>query len=162
VEVRESKLRLLRGCPFFITGLWRVVQTSQWAPHARSAKNSPPERALVEFKPNSCAVKFAIVPDGLPYAGDLIVALFGDEKPMTAPAGPRAGRELIRVSPRDWSTHATRTLRLKRPIDIAFCPHSKSAYVLDFGEFEITPDKGVAARAGSGSLWKLPSSFMDV
>jgi glucose/arabinose dehydrogenase len=122
----------------------------------------PPERALVEFKPNSCAVKFAIVPDGLPYAGDLIVALFGDEKPMTAPAGPRAGRELIRVSPRDWSTHATRTLRLKRPIDIAFCPHSKSAYVLDFGEFEITPDKGVAARAGSGSLWKLPSSFMDV
>jgi hypothetical protein len=122
----------------------------------------PPERALVEFPPNCCAVKFAIIPDGLPHARDLIVALFGDEKPMTAPAGPRVGRALLRVSPRDWSTHVTRALPLLRPIDVAFCPLSKAAYVLDFGEFEIAGDKGVAARAGSGSLWKLPADFMDV
>jgi glucose/arabinose dehydrogenase len=121
-----------------------------------------PQGALVEFKPNCCAVKFAVVPEGLDYAGDLIVALFGDEKPMTAPDGPREGRELIRVSPRDWSTHAVPQLPLKRPIDVAFCPRSKTAYVLDFGEFEMTPYKGVAARAGSGCLWKLPSGFLEV
>jgi glucose/arabinose dehydrogenase len=121
-----------------------------------------PERALVEFQPNCCAVKFTIIPDGLPHAGDLIVALFGDEKPTTAPEGPRVGRGLVRVSPRDWSTHAVQALPLKRPIDVAFCPRSKAAYVLDFGEFEIAPDKGVAARAGSGSLWKLPHGFPGV
>jgi glucose/arabinose dehydrogenase len=122
----------------------------------------PPARALVEFKPNSSAVKFAIVPDGLPHAGDLIVALFGDEKPMTAPQGPRVGRAVVRVSLRDWSTHPLPALPLARPIDVAFCPCSQAVYVLDFGEFEIAADKGVAARAGSGSLWKLRPSLMEV
>jgi len=122
----------------------------------------PPEFALVEFKPNSCAVKFAIVPDGLPHEGDLIVALFGDEKPMTAPQGPRVGRELIRVSPRDWSLHPVSPLSLRRPIDIAFCPCSKAAYVLDFGEFEMTADGGSTARAASGCLWRLSPGFMEV
>ena len=121
-----------------------------------------PECALVEFEPNCCAVKFAVVPDGMSYAGQLLVAQFGDEKPMTAPQGARVGRTLIRVSTGDWRTHPVAAAEFKRPIDVAFCPLSGAAYVVDFGEFEMTPEKGIAARAGSGCVWKLSPGFMEV
>jgi len=113
---------------------------------ANHAELPPPERPLLEFEVNACAVKFAV------YAGDLIVALFGDERPLTGPPGPRVGRRLVRVSLRDWSIHPVKSPPFHRPIDVLF---SDAVYVLDFGEFEITPDKGIAARAGSGKLWRL-------
>ena len=121
----------------------------------------PPENALLAFEPNVCAVKFAIVPEGLPFAGDLIVALFGDEKPVTAPAGPRVGRKLVRVAARDWSVHELAAFGANRPIDVAFSPVSGSIYVVDFGEFEMTAGSGPRARAGSGCLWQLPADFLE-
>jgi glucose/arabinose dehydrogenase len=121
----------------------------------------PPEPAVFEFDVNACAVKFAVVPPGIPHAGDLIVALFGDEKPLTAPAGPRVGRKLIRISTAHWVAHPVASPPLARPIDVTFGPDG-SAYVVDFGEFEVAPDKSVAARAGSGCVWKLAPDFMEV
>jgi glucose/arabinose dehydrogenase len=126
---------------------------------ANHAELPRPEPPLLEFEVNACAVKFAVVPDEIAaYAGDLIVALFGDERPLTGPAGPRVGRKLVRVSLPGRSIHAVKSPPLHRPIDVLF---SSAAYVLDFGEFEITPDKGIAARAGSGKLWKLPTDFLE-
>lgn len=113
-----------------------------------------PARPLVEFEVNACAAKFDFIPAGS-RRGHLIVALFGDEKPMTAAPGSRVGRCLARIDPADWSLHAVRTVPLHRPMDVVFPSGAEAGYVLDFGEFEITREKGVAARARSGSLWKI-------
>lgn len=121
-----------------------------------------PQKALLEFEVNACAVKFAQVPAGVArFSGDLIVAQFGDERPMTGPPGPRVGRNLVRISTADWSVHPVPRLPFSRPIDIAFTPDGSNAYVVDFGAFEITPDKRIAAGAGTGRIWKLPATFME-
>lgn len=123
----------------------------------------PPQRSLLDFDVNACAVKMAQIPAHFrAHAGDLVVAQFGDERPMTGPPGRTAGRNLVRVCPADWSLHALPLpLPLSRPIDIAFCAHSAVAYVVDFGHFEFLADKSIAATAGSGRIWKLPSHFLE-
>jgi len=116
----------------------------------------PPPRPLVRFEPHAAAVKFAVVPPGTPGCeGHLLVALFGDERPMTAPAGPRAGRAVVRVDPGDWSVHPFLDGALNRPIDVRFDPVNGSLHLLDFGEFEVDAD-GMRAVPGSGALWRLP------
>jgi glucose/arabinose dehydrogenase len=121
-----------------------------------------PERALLKFEKNVCATKFDFAPrQAGAWEGHLLVALFGDERPLTARPGPRAGRCLVRVDPSDWSVHPVPTPPLHRPIDVMFAPEESSAYVLDFGEFEITPEKKVQARRRSGSLWKFFPDSME-
>lgn len=130
---------------------------------ANHAELPRPEQPLLEFEMNTCAAKFAVVPHEAPsYGGDLIVALFGDERPLTGREGPRVGRKLIRVALAGKSLHPVKPLPFLRPIDVMFEPVSQAAYVVDFGEFEIAPDKSIVARAGSGILWKLEAGFMDV
>jgi glucose/arabinose dehydrogenase len=122
-----------------------------------------PEKPLLEFEMNTCAAKFAVVPrEAQAYGGDLIVALFGDERPLTGREGPRVGRKLIRVSLAGRALHEVKPLPFLRPIDVMFEPLSQAAYVMDFGEFEIASDKSIVARAGSGTLWKLPAGFMEM
>ena len=140
------------GWPDFYGG--RTYTDAQQFVLANHHELPPPEAALVEFEPHTCATRFAVIPNGFPNSGDLIVTCFGDEKPMTAPGGKQIGRALVRVSTVDWSIHALAISGLKRPIDVVFCPASKAAYVLDFGNFEMTAN-GVAARSATGSLWKL-------
>jgi hypothetical protein len=121
----------------------------------------PPERPLLEFEINCAAVKFDVIPKtGLSHQGQLLVALFGDERPMTGPAGPRVGRSLLRVDPDGWTSHPVHVDGLSRPIDIRFAPNG-SAYVVDFGEFEITPDKGLNARAGTGRILQLETNALE-
>jgi hypothetical protein len=81
---------------------------------------------------------------------------------MTARSGPRVGRKLVRVDPAGWSVHPVQPMALHRPIDVAFDPSGSAAYVLDFGQFEMTPGMGVEARAASGCLWRLCPDFMEV
>ncbi len=119
-----------------------------------------PERPLLEFAVNACAVKFAQVPTG-PYAGQLFVAQFGDERPMTGPAGPRVGRNLVRVDSRDWSLHPLPILPLSRPIDLCFHRDGQRLYVLDFGAFEFTATKSITARAGSGCVLQVTLDQME-
>lgn len=115
----------------------------------------PPEKPLLEFPPHAAAVKFDVVPDDGEHAGDLYVALFGDEVPMTAPSGPRVGRSIARVDTSAWTLHPLASGPARRPIDVRIDAAAGCVYVLDFGQFEMT-DTGVAAEAGSGALWRFP------
>lgn len=115
----------------------------------------PVAQPLMRFQPHACAVKFDVAPASLPrWGGQLFVALFGDEAPMTAPEGERAGRAIARVDMADWSAHEVVSAPLTRPIDVKFGPDG-ALYILDFGQFEMTGERGVAAVAGSGALWRL-------
>lgn len=110
----------------------------------------PPEPALVRFPPHTAAVKLDVAPEATPWPGHLVVALFGDEAPMTAPTGPRVGRSVVRVDPSDGGIHPLLREPLRRPIDVCF-DRAGSLYVLDFGEFEMS-EQGVEAQGGTGAL----------
>jgi glucose/arabinose dehydrogenase len=115
----------------------------------------PPEKPLLSFPSHAAAAKFAVVPeDARAWAGQLFVALFGDEVPMTAPSGPRVGRSVMRVDPADWSLHPFVQDRLSRPIDVCFNAAENALYILDFGNFEMRDNGAVEAAANSGRLWR--------
>jgi glucose/arabinose dehydrogenase len=115
----------------------------------------PPQRPLLRFPPHSAAVKFAVAPSGgAGWAGQMFVALFGDEVPMTAPAGPRVGRSVARIDPADWSLHPFVQGLMARPIDVQFDPAGESLFLLDFGHFEMNA-QGVEAVAESGKVFRL-------
>lgn len=115
-----------------------------------------PEPALLRFPSHTCAVKLAVVPDASAPGWKLVVALFGDEAPMTTPMGQRVGRSLAVVDPVSWTMREICDASLVRPIDVRFDARRRVLYVLDFGEFEMTADQGVEARAGTGRLWEAP------
>jgi glucose/arabinose dehydrogenase len=116
----------------------------------------PPERPLVRFPSHCAATKFDCIPTDIPeWGGQLFCALFGDERPMTAPPGPPAGRSIVRIDLSDWSIHDFMGPPLLRPIDIRFNGPEQALYILDFGTFEMH-DFGVVASANSGRLWRLP------
>lgn len=107
----------------------------------------PPEEPLLRFDPHVAAVKMDVAPDGR-----IVVALFGDEVPMTAPSGPRVGRSFGIVDPADWSMTSA-AARLRRPIDVRFGPDGQ-LYALDFGHFE--PGRGhLDATPGTGGVWRM-------
>jgi len=115
----------------------------------------PPERALLRFPPHAAGVKFDVAPTSLTgWAGQIFVALFGDEVPMTAPSGPRVGRAVARIDPIDWSLHEVIAGPLARPIDVRLDPTGEVLYILDFGHFEMHAERGVVAEAHSGKLWR--------
>lgn len=120
-----------------------------------------PERALLRFPAHTAATKFDVVPPGLSgWGGQLLVALFGDERPMTAPAGPQAGRAVVRVDPSDWSLHPFVASPLARPIDVRVNPKDGAVYILDFGRFEVNEDRAVVAEPETGALWRVrPAAF---
>jgi glucose/arabinose dehydrogenase len=116
----------------------------------------PPEKALLRFPAHSAAVKFDVAPSSSRWANQLFIALFGDETPMTAPAGtPSAGRSVARIDPVDWSLHTVIESPLARPMDVHFHPLSKALYVLDFGNFEMHAERGVVAEPRTGKVWRL-------
>jgi glucose/arabinose dehydrogenase len=114
-----------------------------------------PEEPLLRFPPHAAAVKFDVAPEGTSrWEGQLFVALFGDEVPMTARSGPRVGRSIVRVDLGDWSLHPFVQDRLLRPIDVRFSPAESALYILDFGNFEMRDSGAVNAKAKSGKLWR--------
>src|SRR5262249_16942980 len=100
----------------------------------------PPEHALVRFPPHAAATKFTLAPPRSPWAGHLVVALFGDELPMTGPSGPRVGRALALVDLDTWDLRLVPVDGIARPIDVQVNPADGAVYVLDFGEFEMEPE----------------------
>lgn len=113
-----------------------------------------PEAPLLRFQAHVAAVKFDVAPRGSPWCGQILAALFGDERPLTAPEGPRAGRSVARIDPADWSLHPVVSDPLLRPIDVRFAPGG-GLYILDFGRFEIDPARNVVAEARTGRLWRV-------
>ena len=162
-EVRQG---VWYGWPDFIGG--DPVTAAQYRPTRGPAPTfvlanhdelGPPARALLRFPAHTAAVKFDVAPAGTgAWAGQIAVALFGDEAPMTAPAGPRIGRGIGRIDPANWSLHSVVTGRLDRPIDVRFDPRGAALYILDFGRFEMHATRGVVAEAQSGKLWRLALS----
>jgi glucose/arabinose dehydrogenase len=156
-EVREGSWY---GWPDFVAG--QPVTDERFRPVrgprpeqvlVNHAELPAPTRPLLEFAVNAAATKLDVIPEGPHrWAGHVLVTLFGDEKPMTAPRGPKVGRSLARIDPSDWSLHAVEIGPFRRPIDVRV--HGGAVYVLDFGEFEMEPD-GVKAQAGTGALWKV-------
>lgn len=114
-----------------------------------------PERPLLRFPTHSAAVKFDVAPEESELKGQIFVALFGDEKPMTAPLGAKIGRRVVRVDPYDWSLHPFIADSLVRPIDVRFNPVDRSLYILDFGRFEVNEHMHVVADPKSGRLWRV-------
>jgi glucose/arabinose dehydrogenase len=105
----------------------------------------PPERPLAQFTSHTAAAKLDEAPDGR-----LVIAMFGDEVPMTAPSGPRVGRNIAIVDPASWEGTFLPTPTLQRPLDVKLGPDG-DLYALDFGHFE--PARGsLEATAGSGSV----------
>ena len=151
------------GWPDFIAG--RPITAEEFRPTRGPAPEfvlashdelPPPELPLVEFERHVSAVKFDVAPDGT-----LVVALFGDEAPMTAPETVRSGRALVRVAVASDGggkvrVEALQLRALSRPIDVRF-DDDGALYVLDFGRFEMT-ERGVQAEAGSGALWRRPEA----
>ncbi len=140
------------------------------APKFRPSQGSPPafllanhrelpphEPALLRFPAHSAAAKFAIAPDDHRlWPGQLVVTLFGDEVPMTAPEGPKVGRCLVRVDPQEWTLHPMPAPPLARPIDVRFSPEDGALHVLDFGFFEMDGRDGLQATSKSGRILRVP------
>jgi glucose/arabinose dehydrogenase len=110
------------------------------------------ETALMEFRPHSAATRLDLAIKGS-VEGLLVVALFGDERPMTAAPGERVGRCLVAVEPGRWTMRPLHTHRLARPIDVKCNPYDGRLYVVDFGHFEMT-STGIEATPGSGAVWR--------
>jgi glucose/arabinose dehydrogenase len=118
-----------------------------------------PEQPLLRFPPHSAPVKFDVTPEGLGLERGLIfVALFGDERPMTAPAGPPAGRAVAVIDLAAGSLHHVLAKPLQRPIDVRIDKAEGILYVLDFGRFEMTSDNRVLADRVGGRLFKVDLS----
>ena len=151
------------GWPDFFGG--RPVTDPAFKPHAAPqpqflladhAALPPPQQPVLRFALNAAATKLALLPKSAArWPGQLLVALFGDEKPMTAPAGARVGRRLVRVDPHDWSLHALDAGPFTRPIDVQPAPDGRSVLVVDFGHFEMLGKGRIDAAAGSGKLWSV-------
>jgi hypothetical protein len=147
------------GWPDFIGG--RPVSDPEFIPErgrrpepllANHDELPPPERALVEFPPHAAATGLDLGTRG-PFDGRLVVALFGDERPMTAPEGDRAGRCLATIDPGTWRLSHLPVDGMARPIDVRRHPGDGRLHVVDFGVFEVTA-RGVEAVPGSGALWR--------
>lgn len=117
-----------------------------------------PEKPLIALPINSAATKFdCIPPSSSHFPGQILFALFGDEKPMTAPEGYRVGRNLVRIDPADWSLHPLPDLEVHRPIDVKYNPHDDTVWIVDFGEFEMS-DKGLECTSNTGKVWKVSAA----
>ncbi len=164
----EIKKGAWYGWPDFIAGrpITDPMYTPQRGPKPKFVLQNhddfpAPEKPLMEFSVNAAAVKFDYIPDDVPgLGGQLFVALFGDEKPMTAPPGKKVGRNIARIDPNTWKLYPLPDLGLERPMDIKYNPVDKHIYILDFGYFEMT-GVGVDSKSGSGKLWRIDPNILN-
>lgn len=160
----EIKAGAWYGWPDFIGGV--PVTDPQFVPTRGPAPTfilenhhelPAPETPLMALPINSAATKFDFLPANHPqFPGQMLISLFGDEKPMTAPEGFRVGRNISRINPSNWTHHPLPDLELDRPIDVKVNPVDGSIWILDFGKFEMTDHK-LHAHRESGKVWRVNS-----
>ncbi|HET9627257.1 MAG TPA: hypothetical protein VFP84_38115 [Kofleriaceae bacterium] len=153
------------GFPDFVAGVrvddprFHSARGAPAQPVVRNHGELPPlARPLFEFPVNAAATKLARIPDDAPrFAGQLLVCLFGDERPLTGPPGPKVGRCLARLDLAAGALHPLAIAGLHRPIDVRV--HAGDVYLLDFGDFEMAPGR-VDAVAGTGGAHRFPLSAL--
>lgn len=110
----------------------------------------PPMSPLFRFRSHVAATKFAVMPGGGPTC--IALALFGDERPMTAPLGPQIGRSVVLLDVNAGRLRPLPMTGLARPIDVACHPQDGSLHVVDFGHFEMRGGGKFEAAAGTGRV----------
>jgi glucose/arabinose dehydrogenase len=149
-EVQEGRWY---GWPDFVGGV--PICDARFAPEGGEAppfilanhdELPEPQRPRVEFTTHVAATKLDEAPDGR-----IVIAMFGDEVPITAPSGPRVGRNVAIVDPLTWGVTFIPTPGLHRPLDVKFGPDGR-LHVLDFGHFEPGRGGSMTATPGSGSI----------
>jgi hypothetical protein len=116
----------------------------------------PPAEPLVRFPVHSGPTKFVLMPG----AGDLLVTLFGDKRPLTGVPGPKAGRKLVRLDLGRGTMTDVAGPRFQRPIDLAYSPDRSMLYVVDFGDYEIDRQGGLISEGATGCVWCLPAAAL--
>jgi glucose/arabinose dehydrogenase len=150
------------GWPDFIGG--DPVTDAQYTPErgsppsfvlANHSELPSPQVPLYRFRSHVAATKFAVAPGASgPSRNRFAIALFGDEKPMTGPAGPKVGRSVAVLDLDQGLLQPLPMEGLARPIDVAYHPVDGRLYILDFGHFEMLPGGRLDATPGSGTLWR--------
>lgn len=156
----------------------RFTPPSGEAPEFLMAEHPPVEIPVLTFPPHSAITKLASV-SGEPAAldGMLLAAFWGHMTPMTGNVQEHGGHRVLAIDPETWESrvllksahdhgkeghggshdgsrsHAASTLN--RPIDVAVAPDGRAIYVVDFGELEVSKEKGVMPKPGTGKLWRL-------
>lgn len=152
------------GWPDFVGGV--PVTDSRFRPARGAAARfllanhgelPPPERPLLEFPLEAGASQLDAIPESASrWPGQILVALFGDERPPAGPQPLRTGRSIARIDPANWTLHPVKAGPFQRPIDVRIDPAGEAAYVVDFGEYELATGGVVRAKAGTGAIWRIP------
>ena len=144
--------------------------------HEASGLTDPDMRWMAaQFPSQAGASKMDFVPSNGPfreYAGDLVVALWGDRSPFSNADQPLMGTptgfKIVRVDPdrrevQDFiyntaggpasGLHDSPEYALERPIDVKFGPDG-SLYILDFGRIRIVDGK-IKVYDGTGKIFRL-------
>lgn len=113
---------------------------------ANHSELGPVPKPVTKFSPNEAPTQMVF--DEVDQT--LIVALFGDKRPITGVPGPRSGRDLARVNLDSGEVTHLNLQDLRRPIDL--CWFGDELLVLDFGDYELEKGGRLQENAPSGSL----------
>jgi glucose/arabinose dehydrogenase len=129
--------------------------------------NQPPQPAAilgVHSSSNGMAVSGSAA---FGHVGEIFVAQFGDQAPVTGKVWEPVGFRVVRVDPMSgvitpFAVNAagpgpasyTGGGGLERPISLGFDPQSEALYVVDFGVL-LMSEQGSDPRPGTGALWRI-------
>jgi hypothetical protein len=102
------------------------------------------------------------------HVGQLFVAQFGDQAPVTGKVWAPVGFRVVRI---DLATGVIMPFAankgegegpasytggggLERPVSVRFDPRGDALYVVDFGVLTMS-EKGASPRPGTGALWRI-------
>jgi glucose/arabinose dehydrogenase len=108
------------------------------------------------------------------HVGELFVAQFGDQAPVTGKVWEPVGFRVVRVDPatgvitpfaanRDGPGPASHSGGggFERPVSVRFDPQGRALYVVDFGVL-LMSEEGADPRPGTGALWRILREDPDV
>lgn len=129
--------------------------------------STPPKPAAI-LGVHSASSGFDFAPQAFGFAGQAIIAQFGDMAPEVGKVIAPVGFKLVRVDPgtgviRDFAINkgkrngpasALGTGGLERPVSTTFSPSGDALYVVDFGIVNM-PKSGPEPQAKTGVIWKI-------
>ena len=115
----------------------------------------PVPKPLAKFGPNSGPTQMLYDEK----SSVLLVALFGDKRPITGVPGPTAGRDLVRIDLTSGAITACNLTGLYRPIDL--CWRNDELLLLDFGNYELEAGGGLKLGGPSGALHLVSRQAFD-